>query len=63
MIKHKELNFFSRFVAPLFAIISSMFMVFAAVISHMETVSGYLIIFAVIMLAGILLMGKNKKAK
>lgn len=62
IIKHKELNFFSRFIAPIFAIISSLFMVYAAIQAHIQTILGYLIVFSVIILTGILVMKpKNKK--
>ena len=66
MVKAKEVGFIKRFVLPLFAIIGSVFMVFAAIYSHGIAphaaaaqegkfscpVLFYLIIFSVIMLIG-----------
>ena len=61
IIKHKELSFFSRFIAPVFAIISSLFMIFAAVNAHIETILGYLIVFSVIIFVGFILMKPRSK--
>lgn len=75
MIKGKDLGFIKRFVLPVFAIICCAFMVFAAVYAHGITpyitakaegrfsfpVLFYLIIFAVIMLAGALVRKSKKK--
>ncbi|MEA4973268.1 MAG: APC family permease [Candidatus Metalachnospira sp.] len=57
MIMKKEKNFkmFSRFIAPFLSICGSAFMVYAAYIAHgAKAVTGYLIIFAVIMFIGAL---------
>ena len=75
MIKGKDLGFVKRFILPVFAIICCAFMVFAAVYAHGITpylaakaegrfsfpVLFYLIIFAVIMLAGALVRKSKKK--
>jgi len=51
MRKEKDMGVFRRFVAPSLAIVSSIFMVYAAFVSHgFRAVFGYLIVFAVIML-------------
>lgn len=50
--KEKDLNFFKRFVAPVLAILSCLFMIVAACFSHKTAVLWYLIAFAVIMLIG-----------
>lgn len=52
MMKFKEFSPFKRIVMPIFAIIGSIFMVFAAVYAHKWGVAFYLIVFAVIMLWG-----------
>ena len=52
MVKEKDLSFYKRFIAPIFAICGSVFMIFAACISHKIAVIWYLITFAVIMIIG-----------
>lgn len=75
MIKEKELGFFKRFVLPVMALVSCLFMVFAAVYAHgikpyiIAKESGafsfpvlfYFIVFAVIMAVGAVV--KNPKRK
>ena len=75
MIKEKDLGVFKRFVLPIASVICCGFMVFAAVYAHGISkyqaakklgefsfpVLFYLIVFAVIMLAGMLLRHKKKK--
>ncbi|MBR0535422.1 MAG: amino acid permease [Clostridia bacterium] len=75
MIKEKELGFVKRFVLPIIAIAACGFMVFAAVYAHGITlynaakVNGefsfpvlfYLILFAIIMLAGAFVRNSKKK--
>ncbi len=74
MIKEKEMGFVKRFLLPIISIIACLFMVFAAVYAHGITpylaakangtfafpVLFYLIIFAVVLLAGALLNRKKK---
>ena len=61
--KEKEFSTFNRYVAPTLAIICSVFMVYAAFASHgVRAVSGYLVVYAVVMFAGIFFMGKKDKA-
>lgn len=73
MKKEKDLGVFKRFILPLAALASCFFMVFAAIYAHGITpylnaqkegkfalpVAFYLIVFAVIMFAGKLVMGKK----
>ncbi len=75
MFKEKELGFVKRFLLPVLAIISCLFMVFAAVYAHGITpylnakangtfsfpVLFYLIVFAVIMVIGLLLRKPKNK--
>ena len=62
--KEKDFSFFNRFVTPTLSIICSIFMVYAAFASHgVRAVSGYLVVYAVVMLAGIFFMGDKHKAK
>ena len=75
MIKEKELGFVKRFVLPIIALAACGFMVFAAVYAHGITpynaakVNGefsfpvlfYLILFAIIMLAGAFVRNSKKK--
>lgn len=59
MIKEKELGAFKRIIMPLLAILSCIFMVFAACYSQKITVLYYLAIFAAFMLVGIFYMKKK----
>ncbi len=52
MVKEKELSPFKRIIMPLLALLSCVFMVSAAILSHKMTCAYYLIIFAVIMIIG-----------
>lgn len=61
MMKFKEFSPFKRIVMPIFAIIGSVFMVFAAFYAHRWGVAFYLIVFAVIMLLGRTLMTPKEK--
>ena len=61
MMKFKEFSPFKRIVMPIFAIIGSVFMVFAAFYAHRWGVAFYLIVFAVIMLLGRALMTPKEK--
>lgn len=61
--KEKEFSFFNRFVTPTLSIICSLFMVFAAFVSHgVRSVCGYLVVYAVIMLVGFFFIGKRTKS-
>ena len=60
MMFNKDFKGLKRFVAPVLAIASSLFMVVAAVEAHGRFIPGYLIIFAMIMLLGIPFMKKQK---
>lgn len=62
MIKSKEQGVFKRFVVPILATLASLFMIYATAISHGIGVAYYLIVFAIIMAAGMLINAKNKKA-
>lgn len=53
MKKEKDLGAFKRFIAPLLAICGSLFMVLAAAFSHRVSALWYLVVFAVVMVAGI----------
>jgi len=55
MSKEKELPPFKRFVLPVLALLSSLFMVFAACYGYRIKVVGYLIVFTVFMLVGLAL--------
>ena len=59
MMANKEFNFVQRFVAPILAIAGSVFMVVAAVNAHAEKIPGYLILFAVVMIIGIIFIKKK----
>ena len=62
MMKEKDLSTWKRFIVPVLAIIGCVFMVIAAFFSHgMESVFGYLLIFAVIMIIGVLVKGGKGK--
>ncbi len=60
MKKEKELGGFKRFVAPTLAICACIFMIVAACYAHGIAVAYYLIIFAVIMIIGVMLMNPKK---
>jgi APA family basic amino acid/polyamine antiporter len=61
--KEKDFSAFNRYVAPALSIICSVFMVYAAFASHgTRAVCGYLVVYAVVMFAGIFFMGKKNKA-
>ncbi len=55
----RDASFFSRVVMPILAIISSLFMIYAACISHGVAVYVYLVMFAIIMFIGFLVKGKH----
>jgi APA family basic amino acid/polyamine antiporter len=77
MIKEKELGFVKRFVLPIASIVACLFMVFAAVYAHGITpflaakaegkfsfpVLFYIIVYAVIMLAGALVRKSKVKTE
>ncbi len=54
MRKEADLSGFKRFVMPSLALCGSLFMIYAACYAHGMAVVAYLIIFAVVMLAGVL---------
>ena len=61
MKKEKDEKAFRRFVLPALGIICSLFMLYACIVGHgMENV-WYLIVFALVMLAGWALNRKNKR--
>lgn len=60
MMKNKEFTGAKRFIAPILAIAGSVFMVVAAVYAHGPMIPGYLILFALIMVIGIIFMKKQK---
>ncbi len=59
MMKLKDLSVFKRVVMPIFAVVCSAFMIFAAVYAHKWGVLYFLIVTAVIMAAGIAINKKN----
>jgi len=63
MRREKELGAFKRFVMPLLAVLSCVFMVVAACMAHKMAVVYYLIIFAVVMLLGVGYMPKSNSMK
>jgi APA family basic amino acid/polyamine antiporter len=60
LMKEKNLGGFKRIVAPILAILCSLFMVFATFYAYKMTVVYYLILFAVIMVIGVFFKGKKK---
>lgn len=62
MIREKEQHAVKRFAMPILGICGCLFMVYAAIAAHGQAVLWYLLVFAVIMLVGMLLRGKNRKA-
>lgn len=62
MIREKEQHAVKLFVMPILGICGCLFMVYAAIAAHGQAVLWYLLVFAVIMLVGMLLRGKNRKA-
>lgn len=62
IIREKEQHAAKRFVMPILGICGCLFMVYAAIAAHGQAVLWYLLVFAVIMLVGMLLRGKNRKA-
>lgn len=62
MIREKEQHAVKQFVMPTLGICGCLFMVYAAIAAHGQAVLWYLLVFAVIMLVGMLLRGKNRKA-
>ncbi|MBQ7085977.1 MAG: APC family permease, partial [Clostridia bacterium] len=61
MRKEKGENAIKRYVLPVLAVIGSLFMMLACVLSHKMGVLWYMIVFAVIMAAGGYINSKNKK--
>lgn len=60
-IREKSFGFFNRIIAPVLSIIGSLFMVYAAFLSHgVKTVLCYLVVYAVIMIIGLIFKLKNK---
>jgi len=63
MLKEKDLSPIKRIVFPVLSIICCVFMVVAAFIGHgVKNVFWYLIVFAVFMIIGVLVRGKNRAA-
>lgn len=63
MAKAKDENVLKRFIVPVLAICGSLFMVYAAIDSHGIHNLYYLIVFAVVMIIGMLFYKKNVSAK
>ena len=59
--REKELSVFKRYFVPVVAIGACCFMVFAGVAAHGITVVWYLIVFVMIMLAGLFFLLRNQK--
>ena len=62
MVREKDLSVFKRFIMPILAIISCIFMMVAACFAHKMSVVYYLIVFAVIMAIGAFFR-RNKHSK
>ncbi|MDR4022190.1 MAG: APC family permease [Eubacteriales bacterium] len=63
-IKEKGFGVFNRFIAPVLSIAGSLFMVYAAFLSHgVKTVLCYLVVYAVIMIVGLIFKLGNKSHK
>ena len=60
MMTKKDFKGFQRYVAPVLAILGSIFIVIAAVQAHGKMIPGYLVIFAIIMAIGLLCMKRKK---
>ena len=60
MMADKNFKGFQRYVAPVLAILGSIFMVIAAFQAHGKMIPGYLIIFAIIMVIGLGCMKRKK---
>lgn len=60
MMISKDFKGAKRFIAPVLSIFGSIFMVIASIKAHASEIPGYLIIFAIIMLIGILYMKKKE---
>lgn len=60
MVKFKDLKFHQRFIAPVLAIGGSVFMIIAAFNAHGKFIPGYLIVFAVITVIGLIVMNPKK---
>ncbi len=63
LAKHRDGNVFQKFVAPVIALFGCLFMIVAAFVSHKATMPGYLIIFVVVMLLGVLFMNERPAKK
>lgn len=61
MKKERDLSTFKRFIAPTVSILGCIFMIIAACFSHKMAVVAYLIIFAVVMVAGAMLSNYRKQ--
>ncbi|MBQ2910885.1 MAG: APC family permease, partial [Clostridia bacterium] len=61
MRKEKSENVIKRYVLPVLAVIGSLFMMLACVLSHKMGVLWYMIVFVIIMAAGGYINSKNKK--
>lgn len=59
MMTNKDFKGIKRFVAPILSIAGSIIMVVASVVAHGGEIPGYLIIFGVIMLIGVVFMNKK----
>ncbi|NLI53147.1 MAG: APC family permease [Clostridiales bacterium] len=60
LVKEKDLGFGKRFLMPSLGVIGCLFMVYAAIVSHKMAVVWYLVVFAVVMIAGAF-FGKTKQ--
>ena len=63
MKKEKKWGMFKRFVMPAASICGCIFMMVAAVVSHKKDVLFYLIVFAAVMFAGVLISRKGNRAR
>lgn len=62
MYRNKNVSFMKRFIAPTLALCGSAFMIVAACFAHKMAVVYYLIIFAIIMLVGLIWINPTKQS-
>ena len=61
MVKEKSLSFFNRYLMPFLSICACIFMMIAACYAHGQDVIFFLIIYAVVMVLGMMLRDSKKK--
>ena len=61
MIKEKDLNWFKRFAMPILGLLSSVFMVYCAIVAYGMDSLYYLIFFVIVMAIGVIFYFKKKR--